>query len=209
MEIVAFSSPGEYPNEVEEAIKMLDMGILHFHIRKPKYNRKEMARFVTSFPEAYRKQLILHSHHGLVGKYKLGGMHLSRIHRKRKTLYKLKLWLKLRLNRGLVITRTFHKLTDVNDDRRAYSYAFLSPVFDRMSQNSIGGGYSKRALLIMIPQARQPIYALGGIGPSKIALTKELGFQGAVLLGALWKGNEAPHVIAAQTLLEAGEMNED
>lgn len=186
---------------------MMDLGLLHFHIRKPKFNRKEMMRFVASFPESYRKQLILHSHHGLVDKYKLGGLHLSRIHRKRKTLYKFRLWLKLKLNKQLVITRTFHKLTDVNDDRRVYSYAFLSPVFDRMSQNSIGGGYSKRALLIMIPQARQPVYAMGGIEASNIALTHELGFQGAALLGALWKGKEAPHVIASEALRIAKDIN--
>lgn len=186
---------------------MLDMGAMHFHVRKPKFNRKEMSQFIQSFPKSYRKRLILHSHHGLVDKYKLGGLHLSRNHRKRKVLYRFRLWLKLKFNRHLVVSRTFHKLTDLGTDRRRYTYAFLSPVFDSMSQNSIGGGYSKRALLIMIPQARQPIYALGGIDPTKIGLLCELGFQGAAMLGALWKGDGPAHQVMENAIRQARNLS--
>jgi thiamine monophosphate synthase len=47
----------------------------------------------------------------------------------------------------------------------------------------------------MIPQAKQPVYALGGVKPENIEEVASLGFSGAVLLGALWKGDEKPHLV--------------
>jgi len=195
MEITAMSSPGHFDNEIEEVVKMFEAGLRHFHVRKPKMSHRELKHYLNGYPEQYRKHLVLHTYHGLAYEMGLGGIHLSRSHRKRKSLYRIRLWLRRKITPGLTVTRTFHKLTDLGQDKRTYSYTFLSPIFDSVSQNSLAGGYSRRALLIMIPQARQPVYAMGGVKPDNIGEVVQFGFGGAVLVGALWKSEEKPNMV--------------
>lgn len=206
MEIVIFSSPNEVPNEVEEVVRMFDAGLKHFHIRKPRMNKNQLADYIKRFPERFRPRMILHSYHSLAEHYHLGGIHLSREHRKRKRFYSFRLWLKRRLNPDLVVTRTFHKLTDVTNDRRKYTYAFLSPIYDSVTRSSLAGGFSKRALHIIIPEARQPIYALGGITVERLYLTAESGFDGAAFHGSLWEGVTSPHEIFETALARVSEI---
>jgi len=195
MEILAMSSSGSSEGEIEEVIKMFEAGLRCFHVRKPKMSHRELRNYLSLFPFHYRNRLVLHTYHGLAYEMGLGGIHLSRSHRKRARLYRLRLWLRRKANPNLTVTRTFHKLTDLGQDKRVYSYTFLSPVFDSVSQNSLSGGYSRRALLIMIPQARQPVYAMGGVRPDNIGEVASLGFSGAVLLGALWKSDVRPSTV--------------
>lgn len=199
MEIIVISAPHEEPNEIEEVVRMFDSGLRHFHVRKPRMNKHQLSEYIRRFPEQFRKRMIIHSYHGLADHYKLGGIHLSREHRKRGRFYQLRLWIKRKFNPEMVITRTFHKLTDVTNDRRKYSYAFLSPVFDSVTRSSLAGGFSKRALLIIIPQARQPIYALGGVTTERLHECAEHGFHGAAFHGSVWEGD----VPASQTFSEA------
>ena len=206
MKVLVMSSPKDEPNEIVEVIRMFDAGLEYFHVRKPRKNRKELSEYLENFPTQYREKLIIHSYHRLADKYKLGGIHLSRKHRKRGKFYKFRLFLKRKFEKDLVVSRTFHKLTDVTNDKRKYSYAFLSPVFDSITHSTLSGGFSKRALLIMIPQAKQPIYAMGGVTPDHMSQVADLGFEGAVLLGSVWKGEEAPHIIFQKSLEAAKQI---
>lgn len=202
MDIVVISGPHEEPNEIEEVVRMFDAGLEHFHIRKPRMNKNQLSEYIKRFPDKFRNRMIIHSYHGLADQYKLGGIHLSREHRKRGKLYDLRLWTKRKLKPEMVITRTFHKLTDVTSDRRNYTYAFLSPVFDSVTRSSLAGGFSKRALLIIIPQARQPIYALGGVTLERLHECAENGFHGVAFHGSVWEGERS----ASQTYIKAKEI---
>lgn len=189
------SNSSDLPNEVEEVVRMFDAGLTYFHIRKPKKDKYQISEYIEQFPEKFRKQMVIHSYHSLAKKYKLAGIHLSRQHRKRKALYKFKIWMKQKIHPDLIVTRSFHKLTDLTTDRRRYSYAFLSPVFDSAASSSFSGGYSKRALLIVLPQAKQPVYALGGITLETISKASERGFAGVVFHGGIWRSKTRPHEI--------------
>lgn len=204
MELVAMSGSGISDEEVAEAVKMLDAGLTHFHIRKPRVSRKEMKDYLLRYPEEYRNRLVLHSFHGLASDLQIGGIHLSRSHRKRNRIFRIRLRLKRLLKPQLIITRSFHKLTSLTADKRNYSYAFLSPVFDGVSENTLGSGYSKRALLITLPQARCPIFAMGGVKPQNLREVAESGFSGALLAGALWRAEQRPHEVyeAAREIAE-------
>lgn len=203
MKIVVVSSPKDHPNEIVEVIRMFNAGLENFHIRKPRMSKKQLTEYIKLFPEKYRKLLILHSYHGLASAFKLGGIHLSRKHRRRGRIYRIGLFLKRRMEKDLLVTRTFHKLTDLTNDKRKYSYTFLSPVFDSITHSTLSGGFSKRALLIMIPQAKQPVYALGGVTAERIPEIADLGFEGAVFLGSVWSGEEEPHVVFKKALAAA------
>lgn len=207
MEITVISCPHEEPFEIEEVVRMFDGGLKHFHIRKPRMSKAEVADYIQRFPHQFRKQLILHSYHGLANQFKLGGIHLSREHRKRNKLYEFRLWVKRKLNPDLIVTRTFHKLTDITNDKRTYSYAFLSPIFDSVTRSSLAGGFSRRALLIIIPQARQPIYALGGITVERLRKVYENGFHGAAFHGSVWENELPAHLTFLEAMKEAREMD--
>lgn len=209
MKIVVVSAPHNEVNEVEEVVRMFDAGLKHFHIRKPRLNKNELADYIRRYPDKFRKRMVLHSYHGLADQFGLGGIHLSRQHRKRGRLYQLRIWIKRKLNPDLIVTRTFHKLTDITNDRRRYSYAFLSPVFDSVTRSSLAGGFSRRALLIIIPQARQPIYALGGITTERLRETAENGFHGAVFHGSIWESDTPPHKIYEEAVAIAREIKKN
>jgi thiamine-phosphate pyrophosphorylase len=206
MKIVVVSSPKDQPDEIVEVIKMFEAGLEHFHIRKPRLSRKELTEYIKLFPEKYRERIVIHSFHGLASSLKLGGIHLSRKHRKRGKFYRFHLFLKRKFGKKLLVTRTFHKLTDITDEKRKYSYTFLSPIFDSITYSTLSGGFSKRALLIMIPQAKQPVYALGGVMTELLPEVSDLGFEGAVLLGSVWNTEEAPHVVFKKALEVAEKL---
>jgi thiamine-phosphate pyrophosphorylase len=206
MKLVVVSSPKDHPNEIVEVIRMFEAGLEHFHIRKPRMSRKELTEYIKLFPEKYRSRIVIHSYHGLASSLKLGGIHLSRKHRKRGRLYRIKLFLRRKIERDLLVTRTFHKLTDITNEKRKYSYTFLSPVFDSITHSTLSGGFSKRALLIMIPQAKQPVYALGGVTEERFPEIIDLGFEGAVLLGSVWNSEEAPHIVFKRALEAADKI---
>ena len=203
MEITVISSPNDELTEIEDVVRMFDAGLKHFHIRKPRMNKQQLSNYIQRFPNKFRSQMILHSYHGLANQFKLGGIHLSREHRRRNKFYSLRLWLKRKMNPELVVTRTFHKLTDITSDRRRYNYAFLSPIFDSVTRSSLAGGFSKRALLIVIPQAKQPIYALGGITVERLKLVNQNGFHGAAFHGSIWESEIPAHKTFADALEEA------
>lgn len=203
MDLIVISHPKIQENEIQEVGRMFELGLKTFHIRKPHMSRRELTEYIKHFPRRYRKKLILHSYHSLADQFKLGGIHLSRTHRKRTRFYQFRLWLKRRLYPDMIVTRTFHKLTDITGENRTYTYTFLSPVFDSVSHNTLAGGYSKRALLVTLPQARQNVYAMGGIKVDNLHEVADLGFQGAAFLGSLWRGPEPPHVIFKKALAEA------
>ena len=207
MEITVISCPHDEPFEIEEAVRMFDSGLKHFHIRKPRMAKAELEEYIQRFPHHFRKRLILHSYHSLADQYQLGGIHLSREHRKRNKFYEFRLWIKRRLNPDLVVTRTFHRLTDITSDKRTYTYAFLSPLFDSVTRSSLAGGFSRRALLIIIPQARQPIYALGGVTVDRLKTVYENGFHGAAFHGSLWENEIPAHDIFLEGTRMARELD--
>ncbi len=192
MKIVVISAPDTIENEAREVVRMFDLGLQYFHIRKPKFTKRQMVEYIKSIPDEYRRRLVLHSYHQLVFKYKLGGIHLSRVHRKRGKLYMLIQWFRRRMHPTLIVSRTFHKLTDINSDKQKYSYCFLSPVFDSISHSTLSAGFSRRALLVIIPQSKQPILAIGGVSLENIRKVAELGFHGAALLGTIWEQGSSP-----------------
>jgi thiamine-phosphate pyrophosphorylase len=72
-----------------------------------------------------------------------------------------------------------------------FDYVFLSPVFDSISKP----GYFRNDELGMMSDewkalVKTKVIALGGIDASNIHKTKELGFDGAAVLGAVWGESE-------------------
>jgi len=76
----------------------------------------------------------------------------------------------------------------------------LGPVFDSISKHGYKSKFSKEELKTGISQwhGRAKLYALGGINAENIRELKELGFDGAAVLGYIW--NDADPVAAFSIL---------
>jgi thiamine-phosphate pyrophosphorylase len=84
----------------------------------------------------------------------------------------------------------------------------LGPIFDSISKRGYKSKFSKEELKIGIAEWRRfigygskKLYALGGINAENICELKELGFDGAAILGGVW--NYADPLAAFESILFA------
>ncbi len=186
MDLIVVSSPGKKDGEIGDVIRMFEAGLQRFHLRKPGSSRKYIKEFLDQVPKKYRSRIIIHSNHSFAWKYKLGGIHISKKHRKKPTNLRLKLmWYRLR-NPKLIITRSCRKLGDLEMKKSPYNYIILSPIFDSISINSLSGGFNQRGLISAIEKSKFPVYAMGGVEPGNFQRIAELGFRGPAVLGYIW-----------------------
>ncbi|GAB4135479.1 MAG: thiamine phosphate synthase [Bacteroidia bacterium] len=186
MKLVAISSSKNTEKEIQIITSLFENGLNCFHLRKPDMNTKDMATFIEKIPAHFHNRIVIHSHHQLAGTFGLKGIHLTRIHRRRKisTWFRLRL---LRMNNGnTVVSTTFHKLGNVYQNNYPYSYAFLGNIFDGIS-GTFSPGFNEHSLKAINEKSRIPLIARGGTNAENIALLKDLGFAGAALYGCIWK----------------------
>lgn len=189
MELVIVSSPRKKDGEVSDVIRMFEAGLERFHLRKPGTSKKYIKEFIEQIPNKYRNRIVIHSNHHYAWKYKLGGIHISKKHRKKHFNLRLKLfWYRLR-NPKIVITRSCHKLADLYSESLRYDYVFLSPVFDSISVNTLSGGFNQRGLVSALEETNIRVFAMGGVQPNKFQQIAELGFDGSAILGYLWSAD--------------------
>lgn len=200
MNLLIFSNPHRDSTEIESVIKMFDLGMKCFHLRKPSFTKNEFKNYIEQIPEKYRKHIVIHAHHKLAAKYRLKGVHYTYGHRKKSLKRKWStFWFELR-NRSLIKTRSCHHLSELDEIPNKYTYVFLSPVFDTISKKQ-HSSFEERAIKALLPQARKQVIALGGVTPGKIKTAYDLGFTGVALLGSIWKSSKNP----VDTYLDAVE----
>lgn len=185
MRLIVISRSKNSPDEVKIIRELMENGLERFHLRKPSMSTKDMRTMLETVPEVFRERIVLHSHHKLATEYKLGGIHLTGIHRKRK----FSTWWRIRRLKFAVVnpivSTSFQKLGHVYTSEKVYTYTFLGAVFDRLTGN-FNAGYNMHSLTAAIKKSKSPVIARGGITPQHISLCKELGFTGAALSSSIW-----------------------
>ena len=163
MKLIVFSSSDRSISEAKEVTEMFKLGLEHFHIRKSAFQQNELCAYLDTIPKKFHKRIVLHSNHHLKKAYKLGGLHLSRTHRKKKYKSNWQFWKFRMFNSGLYITRTYSKLSALSDDKRVYKYVFLSPVYDSISKNGHSGNFGNRSIYKYVNLAKLPVIELEGM----------------------------------------------
>ena len=87
---------------------------------------------------------------------------------------------------NLEITTSFRKLASVYDEPAKYSYVFLSPIFDSLS-NKYQSGFNEYSLTAALQKTKHKIIARGGMDQSRIEQVKKIGFFGIAFYSSLWK----------------------
>ncbi|MFM7021531.1 MAG: thiamine phosphate synthase [Flavobacteriales bacterium] len=186
MEMVLISPQNSVSNEVGKVIELFESGLQVFHIRKPHYSKKRMITYIEKIPAQYHNRIVIHSHHKLALKYDLRGIHLTSSFRKNK----LKMWFVKTFikgkKKGLTVSTSFHRLSNLDNFDYIYNYVFLSPIFDSISKKDYQSGFNEFSLKKALERTKYTVYALGGVEVENISKTKEYGFKGCALLGGIW-----------------------
>ncbi len=189
MQLIVISSPRTVVNE-ENLFKVLfENGLKTLHLRKPKYSTKRLSGLIEKIPEQYHNRIVIHTHHKLLLKYNLKGIHFTKKHKKRRfqTWFTLKL-LKARKPHFFIST-SYTKLGSVIESVKNYSYVFLSPIFDS-STSKYQAGFTEHSLKGVLEKSPHRVIARGGIEVGYIPKVLEIGFKGIAVRSDLWEADD-------------------
>lgn len=188
MKLIAITTPGFFEGESRIITALFEAGMEKLHLRKPQSSRQELEALLNELPFAFHPRIVLHDHFELAKACQLGGIHLnSRNHA-------------IPEGFGGSISCSCHSLQEVKEKSRL-DYVFLSPVFQSISKEGYGSGFSievlKKAALNGI--INQKVIALGGLSEKTIPAIAGIGFGGVAVLGALW--GDKPEALPISTII--------
>jgi thiamine-phosphate pyrophosphorylase len=186
MELLVISPSKTSAIETKMVTELFEHGLEIFHLRKPSMTTKEMSAYISAIPAHFHSRIIIHSHHRLVKKFQLKGIHLTRQHLKRKFYTSLRVRLLQMRRPGIKVTTSFHKLANVYQNKKNYDYVLLGTIFDSVSEK-FNAGYNANSLKAALSKSLIPVVARGGTNVDNIATCKELGFAGMIFYSGIWK----------------------
>ena len=186
--LIVITSPDKIDNEGELLNQLFVEGLECLHLRKPSWTKQEYESLLKSINSEYKRRVVLHQHHEFASKYNIKGLHLREENRLQISLTELEELKKQLKRNNLTISSSFHSQEEIEKYENVFDYVFLSPVFDSISKQ----GYLRNDEFGVVndewkSKIKSKIIALGGIDASNIHKTKELGFDGSAVLGAIWQ----------------------
>lgn len=191
MEICVITSSKNSDEEPELATKLFEAGLTTLHLRKPRFSTKQLSKYIEKIPAHFHNRIIIHSHHDLIFKYNLKGVHFTNVHLERK----FKRWWFLRKLRvkgkKIFSSRSYHKLSEVyNTEEIKFNCYLLGTVFNGLT-NSFYSGFYEHGISAAIKTSGKDFIARGGINESTLEKAYQLGFKGVALNSIIWK-SETP-----------------
>ncbi len=176
--LVLITSEENIRDEKEQLIHFFENGLPLLHVRKPVMTEEELKYWLSQFEEKYLQKMVLHQHHHLTEDFPVKGIHLKESFRsKQKGLTE---YIERFQSSGFTVSSSFHNPEKMINKASAFDYVFLSPVFTSVSKK----GYKGEAF--DVEKLPQNVIALGGIKADKIRKTKEMGYAGVAVFGAVW-----------------------
>lgn len=200
MEVVVITSPDKFKSEIPIVLALFQAGLMTLHIRKHKFSTQKLAEYLDLIPKQYHSRIILHSHHKLALKFKLKGIHLTKQHRKNKIKNMVRL-LVLKIRRpDLKISRSFHQLESLAENKRKYNQVFLNPYFSKIDLSKNSFDVHPNYLKQIIEKSSCPVYASGNITLVNYQLLKNSGIKGFSLSKSVW--NDPPNAAALFKMIQ-------
>ena len=170
------TTPHFFVEEHQILSALFDEGLEILHLRKPNTEPVYSERLLQLIPDSYLNKIVVHDHFYLKNEYGLKGIHLNNRNPDIPSKYKGQ------------ISKSFHSIDDLMQEKRNFDYLFLSPVFDSISKSDYKSTFSLSKLKEMSKSRiiDKKVFAMGGIDIDNIPLLKDLGFGGIVILGAIW-----------------------
>lgn len=213
--LVVISPEAEDAREHAVLAQLFAAGLTSYHLRKPTWTREQLAAWLEALPTKFHARIVLHTYHELAGEFAVGGVHEREA--VGPALAPRLSDVDARMRRGASAGPTFrsravHDVATLRASLDAYERLLVSPVFPSISKV----GYAPDARLthdelraaLALPRRAEAI-ALGGIDATRIAVCRDLGFDGVAVLGAVWQANEPLQTFTElQTIVNRGGHGE-
>lgn len=196
--LLVITVPGALPGEPALLRRLIGLGPFRLHLRKPDLAPDAIRAYLDYFTRSEKSRIVVHSSDESLAKTGIGGLHLPF-----SALPECRL-LKARL-RECPVSTSIHCWQEYVALPDGIAYAFMGPVYDSLSKP----GYRRNSQSWQLPFRRPvPLIALGGIHPGNINAVRQAGFNGAALLGSIWRaGNAAEAFLAVENALK--QINND
>lgn len=191
------TSPERIHEEVDILAALLTAGVERVLLRKPGWSAGQYAALLDKLPPEYYNRVLIRDHGALAARYSLAGVHWSRegiqrflsdavisneetapAARKTEPLTRYLSPEDFKEN-----STGIHSMEDITLTDKRFQTLLLSPVFNSISKP----GYHGRMEGVLPDKNNRRVLALGGVDHSNIHLLKPWQFDGAALLGAIWK----------------------
>lgn len=175
MELVVITPERMLANEATVINRLFSGGLRTLHLRKPHSSAEDLRRLLTNIDVAYHQRIVLHDHFLLAEEFNLKGVHLNRRNNTPPA------------GKMLSVSKSCHTWSELMETE-AYSYVFLSPIFNSISKEGYTRAFTEEELIAARNDGRlhRKVYALGGISRKEIEQAARYGFGGVVVLGTLW-----------------------
>lgn len=176
MKILVITAPQDVSDEVTTLEALFEAGLEILHLRKPGFEQAAMEKYIGCIASRYHHRIMLHSHHALVERYGLRGMHLPAGRRGGVSPSA----------RAKHISTSCHSLAEVEQHAGQYEYAMVSPVFDSISKPGYRAAINTDKLGECCGGLKGRVVALGGVTSQNLeALPRKC--WGAAVLGHVWQ----------------------
>ena len=175
-----------YPTVVKDEATIInalfDEGLEVFHVRKPDADINELSALIEKIHSKYREQIALHLHHEIANDYGIKRLHFTETKRNEMSEEAL---IQLKVDKNILSTST-HQVEAYNMLSACFDYTFFGPVFNSISKQ----GYTsalKTDFVFPVKDNHPKVIAIGGIDATNIQQAMNMQFNGAAVLGTIWK----------------------
>lgn len=174
-ELIVISPETEIPNEVETVNALFEAGLDIFHLRKSGWNDGQFDSWVSSISVENRSKITVHHRLDIAKKWGLGGVHLKSNHSETVT----------GIDRR---SKSLHWLEELaSEEVEGFDYVTFSPVFKSISKTNYSPEFSLDSIQQRLEEKTVSVVALGGVEKDNLTQLLSMGFDGAALLGSIWR----------------------
>jgi thiamine-phosphate pyrophosphorylase len=188
MNLIICSSPSAIAHEQELINVLIQEGMTMFHLRKPNDTEEELRRWLENTDDKTKAHTVIHSHWKLAEEFKLKGIHIGARAYQSLSTEEREYWI---AKNNFTISSSIHNESEYNALVTGLDYVWLSPIFKSISKSKYEPTLKDEQLDELASKTKNnkktKVFALGGINADQIPLLYERGFDGVVILGALWQ----------------------
>lgn len=188
--LIVYSAESNIKDEIYFLNDLLAQGLVQLHLRKPRTPKSVLENLILNIDPRKHSQIVIHSHYDLMDKYALKGIHLTQKYLTKAHPLNLQTVIQTAGVKGFSLSKSVHSVEELREVSAPYNFVTLSPVFDSVSKKGYIGRLDDFLDFKKVARADLKVYGLGGITVDNLNVVKNVGFDGAVVLGALWKSED-------------------
>jgi thiamine-phosphate pyrophosphorylase len=180
MELIVISNPFVVIEEAKIINKLFRAGLKCFHLRKPESDAQTLRDLLNEIDASFYDRIALHQFHEMAEEFGIKRLHYMELARTKSCLNTMQ----DQLANGFKLSTSIHDITSLPEVDH-FHYVFYSPVFNSISKAGYHSKVSEDFILAR-EDYKTKVIALGGVQASNLTRIKQMGFDGAAVLGTLW-----------------------